>query len=177
MTGPFAIFAKKLRELFTQGPTNAGTGAADLPEPPASRDDFKIALKYGWEVAVAGESHTNPDGTSRRSIIAKLAAGGVVTLEREPDNKFDPNAVRVCSRFGVIGYVGRDNAPDIAEWIDRGETVTAYICGIAGGCPEDGKPDYGVWLRVVSAEQLPAWIKRRDRQTREKPGKRTQASA
>lgn len=173
MASPFTNLFGRLRTFFALGP---GDVPAPVSETLNSEQEFKTALKYGWEVAVAGESHINPDGTSRRSIIAKMAAGEMVKLEREPDNKFDPNAVKVCSRFGVIGYVGRESAPDIAEWIDRGETITAYICGIAGGCPEEGKPDYGVWLRVISAEQLPAWAKRRDRQTRRKPGKSTSAS-
>jgi hypothetical protein len=124
----------------------------------AKDETFRAALKYGREVEVHGESYSNPDGVSRTAIIATLKVGDMLQFVREPDNKFDPNAILIMSPQGAIGYVNSDDAAEIAVWMDRGEKVAPYVSGIAGG-PERGKKNYGVWLRVISIEQLPEWMR------------------
>lgn len=62
-----------------------------------------------------------------------------VTLEREPENRFDKNAIRVVvhilpiSRKTVIGYVPKGLAGELAKVIDTGVQVTARLKGIIGG--------------------------------------------
>lgn len=123
----------------------------------AKDETFRAALRYGREVEVAGESYDNPDGIARRDVIATLKVGDMLQFVREPENKFDPNAIVVQSFQGVIGYVCSGDAAEIAPWMDRGEKVAAYVSSIAGG-PERGKRDYGVWLRALSLAQLPGII-------------------
>lgn len=49
-----------------------------------------------------------------------------VTVEREPDNEYDPNAVAVLLDGYRIGYFRRDSAELLAPRLDAGEiTVTS----------------------------------------------------
>lgn len=61
-----------------------------------------------------------------------------VTLEREPENRFDKNAIRVVvhilpiSRKTVIGYIPKGLAGELAKVIDTGVQVKARLKGIIG---------------------------------------------
>lgn len=63
-----------------------------------------------------------------------------VTLEREPDNRYDSNAIQIVihirpiHRRTVIGYVPRVLAESLAKVIDMGIHVKASLMGIIGGC-------------------------------------------
>ncbi|WP_312923953.1 HIRAN domain-containing protein [Stutzerimonas nitrititolerans] len=59
---------------------------------------------------VAGVSHANLDGSSRQNMLSILGSSDVLWIEREPSNPHDPNALRVLSRHGQIGYVPRQLA-------------------------------------------------------------------
>ena len=78
---------------------------------------------------VAGVSFQNEDGSSRQAAIPKTGrpeqAG--ITLEREPGNEHDANAVKVLARGRQIGYVPRDAAEGVAAALDAGKTVTASL--------------------------------------------------
>lgn len=62
-----------------------------------------------------------------------------VTLEREPDNKFDNNAIKIVvhiepiSKKTVIGYIPKDFARELAKVIDRGIQIKASLIQIIGG--------------------------------------------
>ena len=78
-------------------------------------------------------------------------AGGVV---REPENKFDPNAIRVDSGFGQIGYIPADTAANnLASLMDRGHKVKAEISEITGGVA--GKRTRGVNLQISVFDPIP----------------------
>lgn len=150
------------KALGTPGGAAAPARSALSDENNFAKDEtFRAAMKYGQEVEVAGESYDNLDGVARRDVIATLKVGDMLQLIREPDNRYDPNAILVQSFQGAIGYVCSRDAAEIAPWMDRGERVAVYIASIAGG-PERGKPDYGVWLRALSLEQLPSLIAQRE---------------
>ncbi|VBB48592.1 exported hypothetical protein [uncultured Paludibacter sp.] len=55
-----------------------------------------------------------------------------IWLEREPRNKYDKNAVRVEYLQDNIGYIDADDAPVIAELIDRGAIIDAFISNKIG---------------------------------------------
>lgn len=45
-----------------------------------------------------------------------------LTLEEEPDNEYDPNAIQVVVRgefFGTAGYIGREYTKQVKEILDR----------------------------------------------------------
>lgn len=62
-----------------------------------------------------------------------------ITLEREPGNKFDSNAIQIVvhikpiSRKTVIGYVPRGLAKELAKVMDAGIHATATLVQIIGG--------------------------------------------
>jgi len=62
-----------------------------------------------------------------------------VTLEREPDNEFDSNAIQIVvhikpiSRRTIIGYVPKGLAKELSKVIDMGIPVKAALIQIIGG--------------------------------------------
>lgn len=74
------------------------------------------------ESAVAGfQYHAGP------ALFDRLAPGQPVELAREPDNRFDPRAVRLDWHGHKIGYLPRHENAAVAQMLDRGETLTAII--------------------------------------------------
>jgi hypothetical protein len=108
--------------------------------------------KRNWLVAVVGESFNNDDGTSRQAIIARCRQGEPMQLIREPDNKYDEDAIKVCRANGEqIGYIGRDDNYRFAEDLDRGHR---FIVEIAFINPASGKKkNAGVVLRVAVPDE------------------------
>lgn len=54
-----------------------------------------------FKTKIAGIPHRKPDLTA-------LAVGDTVNLVPEPDNRFDPNAIKIVSASGVhLGYIPR----------------------------------------------------------------------
>lgn len=70
---------------------------------------------------IVGSNHY-PGGTDR---IMRLKLGAPVSLRREPDNKYDENAVAVIIFNTKVGHLSRGFAADIAPLIDSGIEVTA----------------------------------------------------
>ncbi len=62
-----------------------------------------------------------------------------VTLEREPENRFDRNAIRIVvhilpiSRRTVIGYVPKGLARELSRVLDMGVKVRVSLMRIIGG--------------------------------------------
>jgi len=60
-------------------------------------------------------------------LFQALRPGEPLELEREPDNPYDSNAVRVQWRGHKLGYVPRTQNAALAWAMDRGETIDARI--------------------------------------------------
>jgi len=60
-------------------------------------------------------------------LFPELRPGDRLDLVREPDNRHDPNAVRVDWRGRSLGYVPRRENAALAWVMDSGETVSARI--------------------------------------------------
>lgn len=60
----------------------------------------------------------------------ELKVGDVLTLIREPDNPFDPRAVRVEWRGVMLGYLPRAENEAVAAALDRGERVEGRIAAL-----------------------------------------------
>lgn len=72
--------------------------AVDRIFPPESREK-------GFYAKIAGAKHRNRDGSSRTALIDLCNTFDILTLEAEPDNPVDPNAVAVFrTAGGQIGY-------------------------------------------------------------------------
>jgi hypothetical protein len=87
--------------------------------------------------AVAGESHY-------QNALASCIEGEPVELVREPDNRHDPEAIRIDRVTGeTIGYLPRDTRLH-DEFPDR---ICARLVRITGGTTD--KPSLGAVLEVM----------------------------
>lgn len=105
---------------------------------------IRIPSAYVFESKVAGVSHCNEDGTSRQEIIrAEVRENDWLELEPEPQNPYDPNAIRVKTRSGKqIGYLEKALAEKVRSALDN--DTPAYIRVIW----VNGKELLGVGIRV-----------------------------
>lgn len=98
-----------------------------------------------WDVV--GESRTNPDGGRRQDILCDVEPGDAVELIRELDNEYDANAVAVRVGGETVGYIGRDEAIELAPLLDASRPHRAIIHCIRGGVP--GYPSYGCQISIA----------------------------
>jgi len=52
---------------------------------------------------------------------------------REPDNEYDPSAIKVMWGNQHMGYIERGQAAFIAPWIDEGHTFTVTVTHSVSG--------------------------------------------
>lgn len=108
----------------------------------SSDETIQAALNsiiQSFETRVSGVTHRNLDGTSRQQAIQSCRVGDRVELIRDPENPFDPLAVKVCRLEGdQIGYlpaaVVRNDYPygmDVSAQMDKGIEFCAQIVEIA----------------------------------------------
>ena len=58
---------------------------------------------------IVGVTNKNNDGTNRQNLIRSCKSGDKLKLVLEPDNKFDKNAVKVCTLDNKqLGYISKD---------------------------------------------------------------------
>ena len=100
------------------------------------------------------EIRTKVRGTTFRDFDWDiLVEGDRIHLEREPDNAYDPNAIRcVHSGAGFVGYIGKDLAASLAPTIDKGATATAKITDITGAT--DRAPNPGINLLITVSQEV-----------------------
>ena len=61
------------------------------------------------------------------ALFDRLQQGEILTLVREPENRHDPNAVRVDWRGHKLGYVPRSQNAALAWALDGGQRLEARI--------------------------------------------------
>jgi hypothetical protein len=66
-----------------------------------------------------------------KALWDEMAVGDRLDLIREPDNRFDPRAIRVEWRGQKLGYVPRRENTDIARLMDNGARPQARISRLA----------------------------------------------
>jgi hypothetical protein len=108
-----------------------------------------------YTLNIVGESY-------RQKEIKLCHEGERLILKREPENKYDRNAIAVLrENGGQIGYLSRDDAEWVARIMDNGDRVEAKIKWITGG--KRDKPSYGVVIDVNTTPNL-GWEENRERQ-------------
>ena len=103
-------------------------------------------------IVLQREYNTKVAGTSfHKEGLVGLRAGTQLSIEREPDNEHDPNAVKVCQQDGTqVGYLNKDLAAAIAPAIDSGfVTLSAVVTQVTGGTED--KPNQGVNILIKSS--------------------------
>ena len=68
-----------------------------------------------------------------KQVWDELKIGDALTLIREPDNAYDPQAIRVEWRGAKLGYVPRAGNETIAKFLDRGAKVSGRIVNLHAG--------------------------------------------
>jgi hypothetical protein len=64
------------------------------------------------------------------AVWASLQVGESVSLIREPDNAFDPRAVRIDWQGHKLGYVPRVDNAAVSQLLDSGQGVVAQIVSL-----------------------------------------------
>ena len=95
-------------------------------------------VKLSMTVRVIGTTFENRQ--ERLAFLQQFKAEDLsVTLEREHENQYDNNVIKVVvhikpiKRRTVIGYVPKGLARELAKVIDTGVQVKAYLMQIIGG--------------------------------------------
>jgi len=103
----------------------------------------------------AGAFYTKVVGVSfegRQDLVRALAPGSILRLTREPDNHYDPLAIKVTTEAGTqIGYLSARLAARLAPSIDVGARYSAIVSQITGG----GEKHLGVNIYVQRHEASP----------------------
>ena len=87
------------------------------------REEIECGFQY---VVIVGINYDN-----RREAFEKLKVDEKVSLVREPDNKFDKNAIKVINNSNeMLGYVVRNKANEIAPRLDNGEKCNSVVTEI-----------------------------------------------
>lgn len=81
------------------------------------------------DVLVVGMHFRDREGVPASAICGSMLEGTVLDLEREPDNAYDPDAIKVLSNGNHIGYISRDTASFLSPEIDSGQTPVAKVTG------------------------------------------------
>lgn len=114
-----------MRSRFSRAVMVAGllvAGAIALVQPATAQENNARVRILVQSSPLAGFRHGQA-----AEVWPDLRAGDNLQLVREPDNAFDPSAVRVEWRGRMLGYVPRRDNEALAWALDRGETLRARI--------------------------------------------------
>ncbi len=91
----------------------------------------------GRVAIIAGTGFNNDNGSRRAEIIRDFCKVDTpVVLKREPNNKFDSNAIAVYIEAGglkQIGYVKKGTAKHYHKRLDSGENITGKVLDVWHG--------------------------------------------
>lgn len=81
-----------------------------------------------FHVRLVGNSFRTAD---EQAFMHGMVAGETLTLERDPENPYDDNAIKVIADEFHLGFVERQWAEDIAPLMDNGQAfhVTVLTVG------------------------------------------------
>lgn len=75
-------------------------------------------------------------GAEIRELVKALPIGTTFTLERDPENQYDANAIKVIysaeDEDHFVGFVAKEVAEELAPLLDSGYTATATIIDFLG---------------------------------------------
>lgn len=110
--------------------------------------------QIGFEVGVAGVTFEGRQSILSALYDAQAAHNAQLTadLEREPDNRYDPSAIKVMVSTAAhrvhIGYIPRNLAARLAPKLDAGEPFEIKSVRIIKGASDRGTVTYGARLYV-----------------------------
>ena len=114
---------------------------------------IKAPVEFEYPARVAGVTKKNTDGISRQDVIAQLYEGDVLILEAEPNNKYDPNAVKVCKPDGQqAGYISVGLAKSVSERLLDNQRVDCIITDF-DTFERRGEITFGLGIRLIFYKQ------------------------
>lgn len=139
------------------------------PPPSLSFEDFcaraeLVPVGEPIFTKIRGVSYRNPDGVRRELLIqTRCRAGDALYLLRQPENKYDSNAIavmRVVEGAGLkhiaatdqLGFLSRNLAADVAPEMDAGVLMAAEIKNITGDQEPDAPgedDDYSAGVNII----------------------------
>jgi hypothetical protein len=128
--------------LKSQSSKQKNGGSPGKPEPKLKQDMKRMSL-YSEEVV--GVYKKNSNGSRRQSYIRRLKAGDPIQLYRDPNNSEDPNAIKVHSKKGQIGFIKAFRAQELAPQMDRGYMTE---CSVKELLPDQDKNVYGIVINI-----------------------------
>jgi len=103
-----------------------------------------------FHTKIAGVTH-GQDGVHPQHLLRRCKAGQELELVRDPRNKYDKNAIKVCLSSGEqLGWINKELAKELSELIDNGTRVSAEISEVTGGA--FSKPDRGCNIIITYEE-------------------------
>ena len=83
-----------------------------------------------------------------KSLWSRMQVGDALTLVREPDNAYDPRAVRVEWQGHKLGYVPRKETEAVARQLDRGSKLEARIVRLQKHRDPWKRIEFEIFLRL-----------------------------
>ena len=125
----------------------------------STKDKIKTGLTYN--IRVTGSTFREGVQDMLKAIVSNINTGRVpredfyTALEREKDNEYDPNAIKVIlGKYGSsktyhIGYIPAFIAKDVAEVMESKERCEEVVDTLFLG---DGTANIGVEIRIRAVE-------------------------
>jgi hypothetical protein len=115
----------------------SGATLAALPEaaPRAAADHRGQASLLIQSSPLAGSQfHALPD------VVSQIRVGDTLTLQRDPTNPHDSNAIQVLWQGHMLGFVPRRENKAVARAMDRGQPLVARVVAL--------RPEESPWRRL-----------------------------
>ena len=109
-------------------------------EPSASRPSQASLLIQSSPLA-GSQYHALPD------VVDKINVGDTLTLQREPDNPHDRNAIQVLWQGHLLGFVPRRENKAVARAMDQGTPLIARVVAL--------RPAESPWRRLRFEISMP----------------------
>jgi len=81
------------------------------------------------------------------SVWPMLRVGAALALVREPDNPYDPRAVRVDWQRTTLGYVPRADNAAVSHLLDSGHSVEAEVVALSDADNPWERVEFALYLR------------------------------
>jgi hypothetical protein len=78
-------------------------------------------------VKTVGQFFREREGIPAFLWSEEIKVGESIEYEREPDNPFDPNAIKVLHNGHHMAYIERGQAAFISTYLDSGTAYRAYV--------------------------------------------------
>ena len=85
----------------------------------------------------------------RQSLIQSLSVGVELFLQRQPDNFYDKNAIKILTKEGEhLGFINRELAEGMAYAMDNGNKYRVQITDITGSADKN----FGVNIEIEKVD-------------------------